>query len=180
MLTEFTQVVLELVDSPRRLALEMAEFFTQTGFIIPTVKMVPGSSKFLCRWPLTRSPTRWKSQVCRMDGLDRATLGVRVKLGQNLPAAVQDTPSVALSKPSIRQTWLSYPVGDIVRAHMHKTFQPPATMFTVGMMKPVCVKNWGGVYSVGRCSMACKSVTHKCKSVEHQDVLQKICSTELH
>ena len=25
-----------------------------------------------------------------MDGLDRATLGVRVKLGQNLPAAVQD------------------------------------------------------------------------------------------
>ena len=29
-------------------------------------------------------------------------------------------------------------------------------------------------------SMACKSVTHKCKSVEHQDVIQKICSTELH
>ena len=45
------------------------------------LKMVPGRWKFLCRWANNRIPAGQKTQVCRMDGLDRASLWVRVKLG---------------------------------------------------------------------------------------------------
>ena len=41
----------------------------------------PGRWKFLCGWANNRIPAGQKTQVCRMDGLDRASLWVRVKLG---------------------------------------------------------------------------------------------------
>ena len=65
--------------------------------------------------------------------------------------SLSDTPSVALSKPSIRQTWLSYPVGDLVSAHLHKTFQPPGTILRAS--KALREKR-GDVYSVGGCSIS--------------------------
>ena len=40
---------LELAKTARRLAVELAKIFAQTGFIVATVKMVQGSSKFLCK-----------------------------------------------------------------------------------------------------------------------------------
>ena len=45
------------------------------------LKMIPGRWKFLCGWANNRIPAGQKTQVCRMDGLDRASLWVRVKLG---------------------------------------------------------------------------------------------------
>ena len=45
------------------------------------LKLVPGRWKFLCGWANNRIPAGQKTQVCRMDGLDRASLWVRVKLG---------------------------------------------------------------------------------------------------
>ena len=44
------------------------------------LKMIPGRWKFLCGWANNRIPAGQKTQVCRMDGLDRASLWVRVKL----------------------------------------------------------------------------------------------------
>ena len=42
-----------------------------------TLKIVPGRWKFLCRWARYRYPAGQKTQVCRMNGLDRATLRVK-------------------------------------------------------------------------------------------------------
>ena len=75
---------LELAKNPRRLAVELAKFFVKTGFIVPTVKMVQGSSKFLCMWHLAGYPTGCQCHICNMDGFYRAALGVRLKLGQKL------------------------------------------------------------------------------------------------
>ena len=55
--TEVTGMFVELAKSGRRLAVELAKIFVQTGFIVPTVKMAQGSSKFLCRWHLAGYPT---------------------------------------------------------------------------------------------------------------------------
>ena len=41
------------------------------------LKIVPGRWKFLCRWARYRYPAGQKTQVCRMNALDRVTLGVR-------------------------------------------------------------------------------------------------------
>ena len=42
------------------------------------------------------------------------------------------TPRVALSKPSILQTWVFYLVGDLVLRHHHKNFQLPGGPFLRG------------------------------------------------
>ena len=42
------------------------------------------------------------------------------------------TPRVALSKPSILQTWVFYPVGDLGLGYLHKNFQLPGTPGNVG------------------------------------------------
>ena len=57
MFTEVTALVLELAKTARRLVVELAKIFAQTGFIVVTVKMVQGSSKFLCKWHLAGYPT---------------------------------------------------------------------------------------------------------------------------
>ena len=57
MFTEVMALVLELAKTARRLAVELAKIFAQTGFIVATVKMVQGSSKFLCKWHLAGYPT---------------------------------------------------------------------------------------------------------------------------
>ena len=57
MFTEVMALVLELAKTARRLAVELAKIFAQTGFIVVTVKMAQGSSKFLCKWHLAGYPT---------------------------------------------------------------------------------------------------------------------------
>ena len=88
-----------------------------------------------------------------MDGLDRVTLGVRRKFGQKLQGEKFDkfdshTPSVALSKLSIRQTWLFYLVGYLFSAHLHKKFQLSVSILRASkaLQEPE-----GGVYSDRGC-----------------------------
>ena len=59
------------------------------------------------------------------------------------------TPSVALSKRSIRQTGLFYLVGYLFSAHLYKNFQLPRTIFRASK---ALQEAEGGVYSVGGCT----------------------------
>ena len=67
-------------------------------------------------------------QVCRMDGLDRATCALNVPTSPTLQEA--------LSKPSILQTWIFYLVGDLGLGHLHTNFHLPGTPGNV------CRKGW--------------------------------------
>ena len=68
------------------------------------------------------------------------------------------TPSVALSKLSIRQTWLFYLVGYLFSAHLHKKFQLSVSILRASkaLQEPE-----GGVYS----DRGCTSVQYVCGSI---------------
>ena len=52
------------------------------------------------------------------------------------------TQRVALSKPSILQTWVFYPVGYLCLGHLHKNFHLPGTIFKALKFKGKIIKNW--------------------------------------